>query len=180
MDMLLASSVILSKIINSTFGNGKIKGFDESVVDKIYDEFKSHARIVASDKVLLYYPEDKWLYTESTTSNETTKAFRFNHPGNVNVKMTIENYSVGSQYMITRMDSTGFILDGVQTEPVEEVLMYGEMILPLEITVPFSISNDRDFKIRIDVIESGSTGTRVDNLDLRICGEGAFVDVQRT
>lgn len=174
MDMLLASGAMLSKIINSTFGKSTIKGFDETAAEKIYEGFKNHVRLVESDNVLLVYPDDKWSKTSS--SIEMAQAFHAYHSGKVNYKVTIEDYSVGSQYNFILMDSTGFILDSIITEPVTEVLMYGEMILPIEITVPFPIAKDMDFKLRIEVYKSGSAGTSLDNLNLRICGDVVVVD----
>lgn len=178
MDMLLASSVMLSKIINSTFGNGEIRGFDDTVVDKVYDEFKSNIRMIGSDKLLCAYPNEDWIVPAGGLdgwNNMTDKSIRFSMDGIAVFKMTLKQF-FSAEFAISLCDGNGNLLQTLHPDHI--TLGDGETEASesfegadVEISIPFTVEKDTDYKINVEVLAKGLGGVDISNLDLRICAD---------
>lgn len=166
--MLLAASVPLSKIINSTFGSGELKGFDESLSDKIYDgiaQLFPQNTLVESDNILCIYPKTEWFDPTGIAPGleyMTNKAFRFSHSGRARFKMTMGILARKTKYSVYLCDSSGNELQEVKItvgSPTREVV------------VSFDVQENTDYKLHFSIHDLGSGYTTIVYPELKICAD---------
>lgn len=169
MDMLLAASVPLSKIINSTFGSGELKGFDESAVEKIYEEIKNQPRLlIESDKIIAVYPDEEW--SDPVGEGKaiiTNKSFRFSHSGRVRLILVLHLLSE-SIVNIYLCDSSG---NAIQTWSTGISPRRGNW----EVEVTVDVQKDTDYKILLQKVFGEEFSLNLAEPNLRICADVSTV-----
>ena len=174
MDMLLASSVMLSKIINSTFGNGEMKGFDESAVEKIYEEFKNNIRMIGSDKIIYAYPVCEWEDWGGIGSrhNVTSREIYFPYNGTARFKLIVDKAVYSNSVQVSVCDSDGNPLQSINIGSTEKA--------EIEVSIEVDVLKNKGYKIKLVNKTAGYHEYAVEATNLRICADVVIPEEQIT